>query len=1162
MKYKDLWSRKAGFHPSFSRHAIAQTSLALVIWLNENVRGTLRRASHDRHISFLLLLASCLLLLASCSNDKNTAQSRWWHSFNAKYNTYFNGSQAYIDASLEKENSHRDNFTEMIPLYPVSNKNSREIGKGNFNKAIEKSQKAIKRHSITRRPEWTKNRKKTERDIEWLNRSEYNPFLWKAWMLMGRSQFHQGAFDEAASTFAYMSRLYQTQPAIYGKARAWLAKCYIEQDWIYDAEDVINKMKRDSLDWRAVKEWDYTFADYYIHTGRYEEAIPYLKKVIKHEMRKKQKAREWYLLGQIEAALGHRDNAYQAFRHVIRQSPPYELEFNARIAMTEVMAGTKDKQMISRLKRMAASDKNKDYLDQVYYAIGNIYLSKRDTLKAIEAYEKGNEKATRSGIEKGVLLLHLGDLYWARENFSDARRCYGEAIGLLDKDRDDYEQLSNRSKVLDELVPHTEAIHLQDSLQALAKMSEDDRNAAIDRVIEALKKKEKEERNRQAEEEARKHEQGGEDFDDIIPNDGPTPARQPQQQQQGNSVWYFYNPTAVNQGKSNFQRTWGKRENVDDWQRVNKTVVAGPADLANLTDEQRDSLEAAELVADSLAQATDSVQNDPHKREYYLAQIPFTEEQVEESNMIIKDALYHSGVIFKDKLDNLHLSEKQLRRLTDQYPDFEHMDDVFYHLWLLYQRKLQPQIAASYLDQLKEHYPESQWTTLLNDPYFEENARFGAHIEDSLYAATYAAFKAGRLTEVKTNTILSAQRFPIGDHRDKFIFIGGLAKLNDGDGKGCVEDMQTVVKDYPQSDVSALAGMIINGVNAGRRLHGGKFDMGDVWTRRSEVLQDSDSIAARVFTAERNDRFVFMMAYEPDSVNENQLLYEMARFNFTSFMVRNFDIEVEDIDGLHRMRISGFLNYDEAWQYARQLYKNEAVTRLLRKARMILISEPNLELLGTHYSYNDYDEFYEEHFVPLKISTVQLLTEPADLPVEPEPVSPASEEQEEILNGGVLDNNTLIDLGIEPTPSTELEIPSENNEIPAEENITPAEQNEIPAEEPTQLVPAPQQPAVEVEETVTTIEEPVQPEVGIEIPGDILEVPSNSTEVPSDIIEIPSEPTEPIKPIKPTEPIKPTTPTTPTDEPVIEITDDPTETPAPSGTVIDIEDEYYELDGF
>ena len=104
-----------------------------------------------------------------------------------------------------------------------------------------------------KRPEWTKSRRKTEKDIEWLSRREYNPFLWKAWMLMGRSQFHKGAFEEAAATFAYMSRIYKGQPAIYGKARAWLAKCYIEQDWLYDAEDVIRNMQRDSLDWRAVK---------------------------------------------------------------------------------------------------------------------------------------------------------------------------------------------------------------------------------------------------------------------------------------------------------------------------------------------------------------------------------------------------------------------------------------------------------------------------------------------------------------------------------------------------------------------------------------------------------------------------------------------------------------------------------------------------------------------------------------------------------------------------------------------------------------------------------------------------------------------------------------------------------------------------------------------
>ena len=447
-------------------------------------------------LGFIILLIA--ITLTGCSTQKNTAQNRWWQSFTAKYNTYYNGTLAYIDGSLEKEMTNKDNFTEQLPLYTVSNKNSREIGKSNFDRAIEKCEKAIHQHSIKQKPEWTKNRRKTAKDIEWLNRREYNPFLWKAWMLMGRSQFHKGDFEAAAATFSYMSRLYATQPAIYGKARAWLAKCYIEQGWNYDAEDVIRNMQRDSIHWRAQKEWDYTFADYYIHTGNTEQAIPYLKKVISHEMRRKQKAREWYLMGQLQASIGNKKEAYKAFKNVIRLNPPYELAFNARISMTEVMAKDNASKMVSKLKRMAASDNNKEYLDQVYYAIGNIYLNKKDTLQAIAAYEKGNQKATRNGIEKGVLLLHLGDLYWTMEKFADARRCYGEAIGLLDKERKDYQLLSDRSKVLDELVPYTDAIQLQDSLQQLAKMNGKDRNAAIDRVIDALKKKEKEERNKKA----------------------------------------------------------------------------------------------------------------------------------------------------------------------------------------------------------------------------------------------------------------------------------------------------------------------------------------------------------------------------------------------------------------------------------------------------------------------------------------------------------------------------------------------------------------------------------------------------------------------------------------------------------------------------------------
>ena len=1160
-----------------------------------------------------LLLAIVTLTIASCSTKNNTSQSRWWHAFNTRYNIYYNGAQAYIDGSLEKEKGNKDNFTELIPLYTVGNKNSRDLGKSNFDRAIEKAEKAIAKHSIKKRPEWTKNRRKTERDIEWLSRREYNPFLWKAWMLMGRSQFHKAAFEEAAATFAYMSRIYKGQPAIYGKARAWLTKCYVEQDWLYDAEDIIRNMQRDSLDWRAVKEWDYTYADYYLHSGELEKAVPYLQKVIKHEMRKKQKARELYLLGQVLASLGRNEEAYKAFQRVIRTNPPYELEFNARIAQTEVTAKGQTKQMIGKLRRMAISDNNKEYLDQVYYAMGNIYLADKDTLAAINAYEQGNKKATRNSIEKGVLLLHLGDLYWAKERFGNAKRCYGEAIGLLDKDRKDYKQLSERSKILDELAPYTDAVQLQDSLQYLAKCSEQERNAAIDRVITALKKKEKEERNMQAA--LNNGQQGmGNEFGN---NNLGTPRPVSNGQQQG-STWYFYNQTAVQQGKTTFQQLWGKRENIDNWQRINQSVVGriGNANMpTEFTQQQMDSLMQVQAQLDSLSHTADSLRNDPHKREYYLSQIPFTAEQLEASNRILEDGLHHSGVIFKDRLDNLRLAEKALRRVSDNFPDYDQMDDVYYHLYLLYMRKNEQQMAESYVTRLSRKFPNSKWTALLTDPYYKQNLRFGVQMEDSLYAATYEAFKQGRYNEVAGNARVSESRFPMGANRDKFLFIGGLGKLNNGDPTGCINDMKEVVKKYPSSRISEMAGMIVNGVQAGKKLRGGKFDLDDIWNYRSNVLNDSDSIQKAKLSSERDIDFKFLLVYHPDSLKENKLLFELARFNFTNFLVRNFEIEIDDLNGLHQMQVSGFRSFDEAYQYARQLFASQAVVQQIGKtAKGVIISDKNLKLIGTTYSYKDYEGFYAKHFAPLTVTQRYLLSEPAEVATPRERDILEEIEQKHANDPDLypdtqdvpVDNTMTIPLeDIKPAKTEQKVIEQNNNtfEIPVEKKkATPEEKKTVteslPAREEKKPVTEEKKPVLDDNSTYfIPEEEPTRPAVpAIPVKTVVPDTPAKSTVPAKQTAPVtPNRQTTPTVPAKTTKPIIPAKTTKPvaTDKSAKPATQKPQTVPAQKkkatedGPIIyfgddipqqnktnnknnkknqpiqnNIEDEYYDLEGF
>ena len=927
---------------------------------------------HKLHIALLLLLTTWLLW--SCSTQKNTAKSRFFHAFNTKYNIYYNGSQAFIDGALEKENGNKDNFTEIIPLYTVGNKTSTQLGTANFQRSIEKCEKAIKLHSITRRPVWDKSRRKTERDREWLNRREYNPFLWKVWLLMGRAQFYSGQFDEAIATFSHMSRLYETQPAIYQKARAWLAKTYVEQANMYDAEDVIRNIMRDSLDWRAQKEWDYTLADYYISTANYSKGAEYLRKVIKHEMRRKQKAREWYLLGQLYKEMNKPQEAYKAFKHVVRLNPPYETAFNARIAMTEVMARGQSKKMVSKLRQMAANDNNKNYLDQIYYAMGNIHLAERDTMKAIAAYEMGNKKSARNGIEKGVLLLKLGNIYWEREKFADASRCYNEALGLLNKERKDYEQLSERSKVLDELVPHTNAIELQDSLQALAKMNEKDRNAAIDRAIAAYKKKIKSEKSNNSE-----YSDNSEHSDNSEPSNFSNNSKKIKvtNLSKAPATWYFYNPMAVSQGKETFMRLWGKRENKDNWQRANKTVVSNDIAANETASTEADSINNVSET-ETETEKLDSARNNPLKREYYLAQIPLTPEQLSASNQLLQDGLFNAGVIFKDKLNNLPLSEKAFTRLLRDFPDYPNMADAYYHLYLLYARKGNMTKAESYVDMLKNKYPDNQWTKLLTDPYYKENVIRGEHLEDSLYAATYEAFKTDQADVVKQNAELSATRFPQGANRDKFLFINGLSMLNEGDGDGCMEQLKEVVEKFPESEVSKMAGMIIKGVQEGRRLHGGKFDIDDVWTQRDVVLS-GDSTAVDTLSIERNDHYLFMLVYSPDSVNQNQLLFELARYNFTNFLVRNFEIQIDQDREFNRMIVSGFMSYDEALQYARMLYDNESLRNLTAGTMRLIVSEKNLPSLGTKYSYDEYQLFYERELAPMEVSKDNLLINPESI---------------------------------------------------------------------------------------------------------------------------------------------------------------------------------------
>ena len=897
------------------------------------------------------LMLPLLAVVTGCSTSRNTAASRQYQALVTKYNVYFNGSEAYRKGYEAQEKAKKDNLLEILDLYPISDEKVRSTATSSFDLAIEKAQKGIKLHSISEKPKKKKGTP-TQADKAFQNKNEYNPFLWHAWFLMADAQRQKGDFIEAASTYSYITKLYYDEPEIVAEAQYKMAQCYSELGWNYEAEELFQRSGETKTNMSRHLDYQARFASHLLSQERYEESIPPLEEAINRKgVSKIQRIRERYLLAQLYKVTGRNDDAYRTFGKVIRMSPPHEIEFHARIQQTETMARNGNlRKIMKKLRRMERDPVNKDNLDQVYYAMGNIHLMRGDTATALSYYNQGVEKGQKASDEKGILLLTMADLYWNMRDYPNASRCYSQAVGMIGTSHKEYPTVRLRSEVLEDLVKSDGTVKLQDSLQWLSTLPEERLYVIIDKVIEDLKEQERleeERRKKEAKEAARQGAASAMSIDTDAGSEG---------------QWYFYNPKVVTRGKKEFSRQWGDRKLEDNWRRSNKTTLAPMDDAMTGTDAQlrseQDTL--SDIIVDTLNAVTQ--ETDPYKREYYIQQIPYSDEDKQKSDKLISESLLELGIIYKDRLSEFPDAEASLTRIVNDYPESEQADEAMYNLYLMYSLWGRNDKADSCRSQMQRLYPESDYTIMVCDPDYIDNARYGKHREDSIYVVTYAAFRDGDLRTVKNNCEISATKYPKGQHRAKFMFLDAALDLQNGDTDTFLEKLKEIVTKYPQNEISELAGLIAQGIQNGRILQSTSFS--SIWDRRNGTAQESesDSVAPQ-FSPERYEPFIFLLAYPEGELDQNQLLFEVARFNFTNYMMRNFDIGFITEQGIGMMIVGEFLNFDEAYVYQRNLYDDPDMASKLSGIKAVIITPGNLEILFKHYSFNDYQEFYEENFL-------------------------------------------------------------------------------------------------------------------------------------------------------------------------------------------------------
>lgn len=919
-----------------------------------------------RPIYFLLFLAMFSMVLPSCSTKKNTAGSRFYQAFTTRYNVYFNGEEHYKEELKKMEDEYEDDYSDLLFIHPAEAHADPKATKpsANFDRTLEKMQKAIALHSIQKKPKKDRSKMRDPKYREYLKRGEYNPFLHNAWRLMGEAQYLNGDFLGAASTFRYVERYFNWLPELVTEAKIWQLRSYCALGWTNEAENVATRLKSEELTTKKLRGmYNMAYADYLIKANRGKDAVTYLSQAV-NAVGGVQKTRMRFLLGQLQEQNGMKAEAYQTFKKVADASnASYRTKFNARIKQSEVYMGTNIEPEVKSLERMARQDRNKDYLDQVYYAIGNLYLSRGDTLKAIDNYVLANEKSTRNGIDKAINSITLGGLYFERFEYDKAQPCYSEAVPQLPDDYPDYAMLKRRSDVLDELAVYSQNVTLQDSLLELAKLTPEEQRKVAERLAEELKEKE-----RKAAEEARRQEYLA------------------QQNAAGNQLqsntttytlntdksWYFYNTATKNAGKTQFQKMWGSRKLEDDWRRSNKTTFSmSDFEEANyeeeeetvMTDSLGNPLSDEQIAEVKKAEEELAREQDPHYPEYYLVQIPKTEEEIQTSHNVVQEGLFNMGIILKDKLEDVRAAENAFNELLERYPDNIYRLDVYYNMYLMYIRYGFADKAEQMRQLVLRDFADSKYGLALADPNYIENLRNMERVQEDMYAKTYDDYLNNRTQAVHDAYAEMMRRFPLSKIMPKFMLLHAMSYIPEKDYEKFRETLKELLVRYPETDITPLASSILKDMAQGRKVNEGATSMrGMIWSIRltNDTTATDPNRELTPFDPSREGPHICLLTYPTDSVSSNRLLFDVAKHNFSTYAVRDFDIDRMTFGQLGIIVIKGFTSFADLEQYSRELFADKQV-RITEKVKPVFISEKNFDLLLKEgRSFEEYFRFIAE----------------------------------------------------------------------------------------------------------------------------------------------------------------------------------------------------------
>jgi len=865
----------------------------------------LSMTSHTVRILFTLAVFG--FLFTGCSTKKKGFVNRTYHGVTTKYNGYWNGRESVREGVKKLERDQVDDYEQILPVFPVGDAKSGSSVSAEMNRGIDKASMVIGKHSML------------------IKNKEYNRWIDDSYMLIGQSHFYKRDHMDALEIFNYVIKQYRTEKIRFDGYN-WLIRTNTALARFKDAEKMITQLEEDDklLPKKLRPEIATSKADYHINNGEYGKAKDQLLFAIKNHKRKKSRIRYTFILAQLYTELGMKDSAVHYYTDVLKRSTPYDMEFNARInraLLTSAKSGNVE--AIKReLVKMSKDVKNVDYLDRIYFALGNIALDEGDKDAGLDYLLKSVAASTKNMGQKAVSFYTIGDLYFDKPEYVLASAYYDSSMAILPERHKDYQRVKGRQENLAELVKNIRTIARQDSLLKIGNMSESAREAYIQSLIDEVK----------AKEEAR---QMAEAQNALNPLQNQQTTQPPLPGASGGTSWYFYNTTAVGYGITDFRQKWGQRKLEDNWRRSVKT--------ANMQTDDADGMAAVDVPLTELM-----------KPEYYLKNVPVTPEQKDSAHQKIQYAFYDIGVIYKEKLKELQRSIDAFEELLRRYPKGLFPTESYYQLYRLYTQQGNTAQANEYKNKLLREYPDSEYAKMLSDPD---------------YLKKLEAMKA----QVARNYDRSFTNYANGDHEMVIAAADSMLRLLKDDKLrpkfALLRAMSIGATQKLAVYRAALEGVIIDYPTEPEKVKAEEL-LGYVKTLMGEELPDEAPKAevipvveeGYVFEPDANHYFALVVSKPVQVADVKARLsnFNDRQFSTESLTVKNVQMSPEQ----ELVFVQGFGTTKKAMDYITALVLDQEFFISLDRSKMkqFLISEKNFALFYKRKNTEEYMEFFLKNY--------------------------------------------------------------------------------------------------------------------------------------------------------------------------------------------------------